>query len=498
MDVILFNPPRYSNGRHPKFNNALMWLASYLDQRGQDALVVPLSGPNYQDAVATVLAEHRPRVVAIACKWWDTLYASTHIASLTKRFDPTITTILGGQTATFFSTELVEQIDDVDWVIRGDGEEPLYRLVTGGEPVNAVTAGATAVAPIRERYVQSEDDLQTIQLSDDLAHLITDTSVLNSYIWTGKGCVETCVYCSANAWNNTRGFGRARYIFRPIDVILREIGILAQYPGSNRITLDFDPVRSPHVTDYYRELFARLPKKQHNCYFFSWSLPPKVLIDDLANTFNFVELCIDVQSCSERLRQLLGGQRILKPAFTDDALDDVLTHVSQYDHFIVDLSALMGLPFETDEDIAAIRTFSDYFYDKFEQVRYPYVSPMNVEPGSLLLRSPDRYEMVLFRKDFEDFLRYTRRSFEQNINCYQPSEYEPGVFHPLGACPITDYERGEVFRVYETWKSVQENIDRRSQEKAIARMRKYKQYGMLSAGILGGIDRPTSGRAYVE
>ena len=42
MDVILFNPPRYSNGLHPKFNNALMWLASYLRKRDIDVRVVPL------------------------------------------------------------------------------------------------------------------------------------------------------------------------------------------------------------------------------------------------------------------------------------------------------------------------------------------------------------------------------------------------------------------------------------------------------------------------
>ncbi len=497
MHVILFNPPRYRNGLHPKFNNALMWLASYLDDRDIDVRVVPLTDEHFEETVRRELETYKPKFVGIACKWWDTLYSSTLIASIVKKVDPRIVTISGGHTASYFAKELVEETD-FDWVIKGDGEEPLYRLVTGQEPVNAVTKGATDIGGIAQRYVQTEETLKSTNLVEDLDGIISDTSVLNSYIWTGKGCVESCVYCAANAFNNVKQFGRAKYIYRPIDEIVREIEILANYPGSSRVTLDFDPVRSPDAEDYYRELFSKLPDKKYNCYFFSWSLPAKELIDDLAKTFHFVELCIDVQTPSDRLRKVLGDKRYLKPYFSDEALDDVMTHVFQYDNFVMDLSTLMGLPFETDEDVKQIKVFSDYFYDKYEDCRYPYVSPMNVEPGAGLLRTPERYDMVLFRKTFQDFMTYTRRSFEENINCYQPSSYGDGVLHPLGACPKQDFENGDIFRVYETWKGVQANIEKRSEEKAISRMKKYKRFGLLKAGIQGGVDRPTLARTVKE
>jgi hypothetical protein len=123
---------------------------------------------------------------------------------------------------------------------------------------------------------------------------------------------------------------------------------------------------------------------------------------------------------------------------------------------------------------------------------------MNVEPGSLVMRAPDRFDMVLFRRDFSDFMEYTRRSFEDSVNCYQPEAYGEGVFHPLGACPRADFESGDTFRVYERWKIVQEYIDRRSEEKSISRMRKYRRYGLVKAGVQGGIDRPTLARFNVE
>ncbi len=497
MRVILFNPPRYRNGDHHKFNNALLWLASYLHRRHVDVRIVPLNHAGFEETVAQEIASFRPQFAAVCCKWWDTLYSSSYIASLIKKADPKVVTIAGGQTATFFAQDLVARTD-FDVVIRGDGEEPLYRLVSGTEPLNSVFKQNPALPAKGTWYVQDEATFQDTYLEERLEDIVSDVSVLNSYIWTGKGCVESCAYCSANAWNNKQSFGRARYIYRPVEHILKEIEILDKYPGGGRITFDFDPLRGNVDEDYHLRLFEAMEKKKHNVYFCSWSLPSKRLVDALAETFNFVELCIDVQTASERLRELLGKRRYLKAFFSDADLYDVLEHVHHHDNFTVDLSTLMGLPFEVDADVDAIPVFSDAVYDKFADVRYPYVSPMNIEPGSLLLRDPEKYEMVLMRRTFDDFFAYTRRSFEENINCYQPKEYGPGIYHPLGAVPRQDHASGDLFRVYETWKTVQEHVDRRSAEKLLARARKYKKYGLLKAGIQGGIDRPTLARSEVE
>jgi hypothetical protein len=497
MDLIIFNPPRYHNGEHHKFNNAILWLASYLHQRNVDVRIVPLRDENYAETVRAEIARYRPKFAAVCCKWWDTLYSSCYIASLIKQCDSRVVTIAGGHTASFFAEGIVENTD-FDVVIRGDGEEPLFRLVTGQTPTNCVSKRDPQLLPIHKQYVQTQDHLQDIFLVDDIEEVVPDIDVLNSYIWTGKGCTETCVYCAANAWNNVMTFGRAKIIYRPVDLIIREMEILSKYPGSSRVTFDFDPLRGNVEKDYHSKLFSMIEKKKYNTYFCSWSLPTKELVDELAETFNFVELCIDVQVPSERLRKQLGDKRFLKAYFSDADLDDLLTHCRRYDNLTVDLSTLMGLPFETEADIEAIRTFSDYFYDKFEYVRYPYVSPMNVEPGALLMRTPERYGMVLFRQNFKDFYLYTKRSFENNINCYQPASYEDGVFHPLGCCTVEDAERGTIFRAYETWKRIQENIDRRSEERTLYRMRKYHKYGLLKAGIQGGIDRPALGRVEVE
>jgi radical SAM superfamily enzyme YgiQ (UPF0313 family) len=488
MDIILFNPPRYRNGNHHKFNNALLWLASYLYQRKVKVRIVPLNNDQFEETIRDELVTHKPKFAAVACKWWDTLYSSSYVASLIKKHSPNIVTVSGGHTASFFARELVTK-SDFDVVVRGDGEEPLYELVSGGRPANCVFKGEHELMPIRKGYVQGQETLKDISLIENLKDIISDTSVLNSYIWTGKGCLERCVYCSGNVWNSELSFGRAEIIYRPLEIVHRDIEILSRFCDGKRITFDFEPTRGPVQQNYYLELFRGLELKRFNCYFVSWSLPSKAVVDALAETFNFVELCLDVQTGSERLRKLLGDRGFMKPFFSDQSIENLLDHISQYQNFIVDMSTLMGLPFEEDEDVEAIEAFSDYFYDKYKFLRYPYISPMNVEPGSLLMRNPEHYGMVLFRKSFDDFLHYTKRSFELNINCYQPESYEKGLFHPLGVAPIEDYKRGDVFRVYETWKKIQKHIDQRSNERILSRTRKYQEFGLTKVGIKGGIDR---------
>ena len=55
-------------GAH-KFNNALLWLASYLHRRHVAVRIVPLDDDNFEDTVRAELERHRPKFAAVSCKW---------------------------------------------------------------------------------------------------------------------------------------------------------------------------------------------------------------------------------------------------------------------------------------------------------------------------------------------------------------------------------------------------------------------------------------------
>ena len=497
VNVLLFNPPRYASGRFHKFNNALVWLASHLHRNGVSARVVPLNDERYAERVREEIERHRPRIAAISCKWWDTLYSSARVAELVKRVDPDTLTVAGGHTASFFARELAERTA-FDAVIRGDGEVPLLELANGEQPANCAFTGVEEPPPIEECYSHGEGNIGEIGLVDDIAGLVSDPGIIGSFVWTGKGCLERCVHCSGSVWNTARRFGRRELVYRPRESVLADVEILSRLPGHERITFDFEPTRGPVQDGYYLDLFGALEPKRLAAYFFCWSLPSVELIDALAETFVFVELCVDVQTGSEPLRRELADQGFLKPFFSDAQFESAMERVERHSNFIVDASTMTGLPFERSDDLERIVAFADRIYDRFESLRYPYVSPMNVEPGSLLHDRPGDYGMVLFREGFDDFFEYTRRSFEQNLNCYQPERYDDGRFHPLGVASKESCERGDPLRAYEDWKRIQAHVDRRSAEKMLLRVRKYKQFGLSKIGVKGGTDRGSFGGEEVE
>jgi hypothetical protein len=72
------------------------------------------------------------------------------------------------------------------------------------------------------------------------------------------------------------------------------------------------------------------------------------------------------------------------------------------------------------------------------------------------------------------------------------------VFHPLGVCSEADYENGNIFSVYESWKLIQAYVNQRSSEKALMRAKKYKKYGLTKVGIAGGVNLMTQAHLEVE
>ena len=125
---------------------------------------------------------------------------------LAKRIDPKTVTILGGVHPTFMASEILRSSPAVDFVVLGEGEEALRRLLLvleqGGDP--ATTAGvafrrggevvATAAAPLAS-------DLDLLPAAWDLLDwelysyfIIPDSRF--AAVSTSRGCRHDCAFCS--------------------------------------------------------------------------------------------------------------------------------------------------------------------------------------------------------------------------------------------------------------------------------------------------------------
>jgi radical SAM superfamily enzyme YgiQ (UPF0313 family) len=437
--VLFINPPRRHDGTRSLFNNATLTLASFLVRSGQPAFTYAASGPDWKFHVLRWLQEHDPKVVAISCKWWDTLFGAVQLAKFIKSVNPEVQCVAGGQTATSFAHELVSKTD-FDAVIKGDGEQPLLDYVRGEPSSNIVTSDGLDL-PVS--YVQKDQTPENLQLLKDLTE-VADPLLLKSvghsapYIWTGKGCRCACLFCGGSALGQKKLFGRKGYLYRPIDQVLHDMDVMAKW-SNNSIMFDFDPIADPQKADYYKELFEQLPRDKYHLFFYSWSLPSLEFIDLLEDRFCSVFLSLDAQCYSERLRRELADKNQLKPFRPNADFEKTIARIGQSKKMESGLYGIVGLAGERPEDIHAAYEWTGHLIQQYGHVLSEVsVTPLSTEPGSLLDRDPEKYGMVVKRKTFEDYMAFTGHQYYTTGGIHQ-ADYDPMLPHPYGVCKQTEH-----------------------------------------------------------
>ncbi|MEB3205208.1 MAG: cobalamin-dependent protein [Candidatus Sericytochromatia bacterium] len=433
--VLFLSPPRRADGSRPLFNHASLTLASFLVRQGIEARMEPLVGPGWARHLEHVLADFRPDHAAISCKWWDTLHGATEVARRVKAQDSRIATLAGGQTATAFADELVRR-GMLDAVVRGDGERPLLARVRGEPGPNLTWMQDGIVRTTEQTYVQRPADGEDLTLLDDLTE-IADSRLLAwigrevPFVWTGKGCRSTCLYCAGSALGHKRLFNRTGYVYRPIDQVIHDLEVFAPWSGGSFL-FDFDPVTDPDKEPYYLELFSRLPRRRYHALFYCWSLPSRSFIERISDTFASAVVGLDAQTYSEPLRQRLAQRAWIKPFSSDDAILDRLAAIGETPNLTASVYGILGLATETAEDVRRAEEFLERIHaDHGPHLHELALTPLSIEPGALVNGNPQKYGIVPLRHTLDDYLAHTGQAWSGQAGFHGQPWKEDGP-HPFG------------------------------------------------------------------
>ncbi|MBM3266576.1 MAG: cobalamin-dependent protein [Candidatus Sericytochromatia bacterium] len=433
--LLFLSPPRRADGSRALFNNASLSLASYLARRGVTARIAPLLGTHWREDLQAALAEHVPDHAAISCKWWDTLYGATEVAKQIKAFRPETRTVAGGQTAAAFARDLVSR-RHFDAVVSGDGEKPLVDLARGAPEGNLTFLRGEETVQLPLTYVQPRGGSEDLSLLDDLteiapADLLREVGYNAPYVWTGKGCQSTCLYCGGSALGHKTLFGRTGYAYRPPEQTIRDMEVLGRWSG-DVVMFDFDPVTDPTRREYYRQLMRQLPRGRFHVAFYCWSLPDDEFIAEAAATFRSCLIGIDAQTYSEPLRARLARRAWIKPFASDADLDHAVATCQGLPNCAVAMYGIVGLATETADDVARAEEFLKRLLDRYGEAFHELeITPLSIEPGALLARDPAKYGMVALRNTFDDYLAFTRFQYHLGAGFHE-APFEPGLPHPFG------------------------------------------------------------------
>ncbi|MHA1732155.1 MAG: B12-binding domain-containing radical SAM protein [Promethearchaeota archaeon] len=194
----------------------LGYLSSYISQFGYDVQIFDLSFFPLRDFLEKVRTE-KPRVVGITAIT-EEYYAVKRILALVKRVSPSTVTVLGGSHATALPRETLEDLDNLDFVVFGEGEITLKELldeIFSTEDYSTIKGIAyksknTIILNEPRELVTDLDDLPFPDWEKfDLSHYSIFASVFKKRkvelpMVTQRGCPYQCIFCQKLMGNRVR------------------------------------------------------------------------------------------------------------------------------------------------------------------------------------------------------------------------------------------------------------------------------------------------------
>jgi len=213
MKAIFINPPCESDNPLPTLGIA--YLVSALKQNDHDALLFDLwIEPIPDEHLKAEICKFKPDMIGVP--FFTRRYTDTKklLEKLNEWF-PDVKLVVGGAHASALPREVLQEIDCVDFVVIGEGEKTIVKLLENLESDNLKEIKGIAFRNSDKIIVneQSEyiEDLDKLPYPDLLQVDPRKCKIHPPYGWYGlpltmittRGCPGKCVFCSKSVYQNS-------------------------------------------------------------------------------------------------------------------------------------------------------------------------------------------------------------------------------------------------------------------------------------------------------
>jgi radical SAM superfamily enzyme YgiQ (UPF0313 family) len=398
-------------------------LSNYVNKK-YSSRVMHLDLEKAIDSKFNLIAFIKQRGIKIICldlHWHHQSYNVIHIARTIKENFPEIKIILGGFTASFFNKEIMENFLFIDYIIRGDGEDAIFELISaiyGKIPFDKVSnlSWRKNGEVICNEIVVRPESIEKLDYADFSLLYHSDKYCFREFLYQnfnideiplldnspkifffncGRGCLVNCTYCGGSNISQKLINNRGCLIKMSINSAIRNLS-KANRAGYNWWWTDFYP---GGMEEYYLELFERLRKEKISLRvtFGLWYLPSMDFLESFKKTFSSdSEIEISPDTGSERVRRMNKGYYYTNQDFF--MVLDMLKKIG------IKFSVHFGVGFSNEkiEDIEKTKQFIKKIRETYPEVEI-IVSGIESEPGSPIYLNPDKFGIINERKCFMDF-----------------------------------------------------------------------------------------------
>jgi anaerobic magnesium-protoporphyrin IX monomethyl ester cyclase len=415
IDCLLIQPPFWRRGVLPHSDRhtaceGILSIATFLQSKGYSVKVfftdeffldgLPDRGkdPFPFDKVKQIIKDCGPRIVGIGAHTFQ-YPISVKILKLCKEINPEITTVIGGPHVTFMDKECFQDSEDIDIVVRGEGEWTMLDVVQhvlNGEVLDDVKGitfrkNSSAVRNMAREHGNLEE-LPSVDYSQVDPQYMRKCNFLFTFT---RGCPFKCAYCvERKIWGQKMRVRRAEKIIEEMSDLVprytdREIfiGFLASVfnvPESFFKTM----CRELRQFDFGDRIVAVLASANH--------LPEEHV--KLMKKAGITRILMAIESASEKVLKMMNKK------ISFDLAVEKCRLIKKYG-LEVGTFWLFGHPGETPDTARRSLEAMVYLWENgLNDIQE--VAIFNPYPGTVFYDHPQKYGLKILTDDWERFSRF--------------------------------------------------------------------------------------------
>lgn len=413
-------------------------LANELDKENFPVEIIHLGIEKYLNKnflLSNYIKQNDIKFVAFSLHWHPQSYDVIETARIIKEKNPDIFLSLGGFTASFYAEEIMENFSFVDAVIKGEGELPtveLAKAVSSNQSLktipNLIWRDSNKIIINKNTFVATNKDLDNYKFfktnfmknfesyskvpfhieyakSNQLNNPITSQGIC-----LGRGCTGNCTWCGGGCKAVKFVTGRDFVSYRNPDNVIEEIKSLQKEHNIEKFLFSFDP--NPNNRKFLYELLTKIAKEFNgnlNAIFSFFGLPDKQILDLFKQAFSKTSVAlISPEFYNEDLRK-----KHKSFYYSNIELEKMLDYMEQVQIHSEIYFAI--IPNVSEEENNRSKEYARKLQTKYKMINKHYIITIAYEPASPWTINPQKFELDIKPKNFENYYNDTKNiknSFE--------------------------------------------------------------------------------------
>jgi len=366
MKIVLIFPPNVYQTKQSMPPLGIAWLAAVLRENGfkEVSLIDSIANRYTNSEIITLLKEKDPDIIGVS---FNTLirFSAFELARLIKKHFPKVPLVVGGPHPTLTAQDTLENIPEIDIIVRGEGEPSLLNLVRAIEKKEDLTSvkgisfrdeGGGIVHNQPELPIQDLDNLplpaRDLLPMEKYEQKTTLSKKRCTNIMSSRGCPYYCVFCSVSEqWGHKIRHRSAKNVVDEIEHLLKN------YPFLEGIRF-FDDVFTmdkERVLKICQEIVERNLNISWECEARANTIDAEMVQAMKGAGCEFVDMGVES-----------GSDRVLKNIKKNITIKQVISAAKTIKEAGIGLKVFVmhSLPGETYEDIRKTIFLSRYLYYK--------------------------------------------------------------------------------------------------------------------------------------